>query len=128
MLVNCLGDSVSINGITYTVGMWVKAVGSLYEGLEGYIKEIRTGKDVSTASKGPDIHCFFEYPTDPTIRADVENRFSTLYGTPKVLEELGLDEVIMSADMIFPAYLATVFNISGVGNIDAKTQNAHAVC
>ena len=120
MLVKYLGDSISINGITYTVGMWVKAVGSLYEGLEGYIKEIRAGEDAATASDVPDIHCFFEYPKSDLLRAKIEERFSTLYGTPKVLEELRLDEVVMAADMVYPVNAVNAYHITAVGNADPQ--------
>lgn len=69
-----------------------------YAGLEGVILEIHTGEDKETDNLTPDIHCCFDYPESEIQVQKLEERFSSLYNMPKKLEELGLDEIIMSPD------------------------------
>lgn len=69
-----------------------------YAGLEGVILEIHTGEDKETDNLTPDIHCCFDFPESEADIRKLEERFSSLYNMPKKLDELALDEVIMSPD------------------------------
>lgn len=75
---------------------------SEYEGLFGTVWEIRDGKDKETENETPDIYCSFDAPKLPYDIQQLEKTFSDLYGTPKTIEDIVLDEVIMSPDMIAP--------------------------
>lgn len=69
-----------------------------YARLEGVILEIHTGEDKETDNLTPDIHCCFDFPESEADIRKLEERFSSLYNMPKKLDELALDEVIMSPD------------------------------
>ncbi len=69
-----------------------------YAGLDGVILEIHTGEDKETDNLTPDIHCCFDFPESEADIRKLEERFSSLYNMPKKLDELALDEVIMSPD------------------------------
>ena len=107
MIINREGAQFTHEGVTYTIGDKIIATNaSDYEGLYGLIKEIRTGEDRETGNDTPDIHCQFYPPFDHREITRLESRFSSLYRSPKKLEEIALDEVIMAPEMIrliFPA-------------------------
>lgn len=87
------------NNITFKIGQRVRTTStSDYAGLEGIILDIRTGEDKETDNLTPDIHCRFDFPTSKTKIEKIEEHFSSLYDMPKKLEDLALDEVIMSPD------------------------------
>ena len=69
-----------------------------YAGLDGVILEIHTGEDKETDNLTPDIHCCFDFPESEADIRKLEERFSSLYNMPKKLDDLALDEVIMSPD------------------------------
>lgn len=69
-----------------------------YAGLDGVILEIHTGEDKETDNLTPDIHCCFDFPESEADLRKLEERFSSLYNMPKKLDDLALDEVIMSPD------------------------------
>lgn len=71
-----------------------------YEGLFGVIKQIRDGDDKDTENETPDIYCSFENPVIPHDVDEIEKRFSKLYGEEKKLEDIALDEVIMTPEHI----------------------------
>lgn len=101
MIKNKKGETFEYEGRKFTVGELVYANGqSDYEGLFGYIKEIRTDADKDTENETADIYCEFMPPIFPAIIDDIEKRFSKLYGCSKKLEDLALDEVIMIPDML----------------------------
>lgn len=101
MIINRAGAQFVYEGITYTIGDKIFSNDtSDFRGLFGYIKEIRTGDDRETDNDTPDIHCYFYPPFEPEAIAELESRFSTLYRSPKRLEDIALDEVIMAPDMI----------------------------
>ena len=62
------------------------------------ILEIHTGEDKETDNLTPDIHCCFDFPESEADIRKLEERFSSLYNMPKKLDDLALDEVIMSPD------------------------------
>ena len=104
MLYQKEGDRFTVDGITFTVGGKVFAnKNSEFTGLFGTVTEIRTGNDrEETYSDTPDIHCCFEPPEDQDLIYAYERRFSELYQTPKKLDEIGLDCVIMAPSMLEP--------------------------
>ncbi len=101
MIINRIGAQFTYEGVTYTIGDKIFSnETSDFRGLFGYIKEIRTGGDRETDNDTPDFHCYFYPPFDPTAITELESRFSALYRSPKKLEDIALDEVIMAPDMI----------------------------
>ena len=101
MIINRAGAQFTHDGVTYTIGDKIFSNDtSDFRGLFGYIKEIRTGDDRETDNDTPDIHCYFYPPFEPEAIAELESRFSALYRSPKKLEDIALDEVIMAPDMI----------------------------
>lgn len=101
MIINRIGAQFTYEGVTYTIGDKIFSnETSDFRGLFGYIKEIRTGDDWETDNDTPDLHCYFYPPFEPKAIAELESRFSNLYRSPKKLEDIALDEVIMAPDMI----------------------------
>lgn len=101
MLYSQEGEILWYDGLSYTVGAQVYAnESSEYSGLFGKIMEIRTGSDRETENDTPDIYCAFDPPVLSVARKELETVFSDLYRTPKHIEELGLDFVIMGPDML----------------------------
>ena len=101
MIINRAGAQFTHEGVTYTIGDKIFSNDtSDFRGLFGYIKEIRTGDDRETDNDTPDIHCYFYPPFEPEAIAELESRFSALYRSPKKLEDIALDEVIMAPDLI----------------------------
>ena len=101
MIINRIGAQFTYEGVTYTIGDKIFSNDtSDFRGLFGYIKEIRTGDDRETDNDTPDFHCYFYPPFEPEAIAELERRFSHLYRSPKKLEDIALDEVIMAPDMI----------------------------
>jgi len=75
---------------------------SEYMGLYGTVTEIRTGDDRETENDTPDIYCEFVLPDTQSMLAELESRFSDLYGLPKDMADISLDCVIMSPEMLEP--------------------------
>lgn len=101
MIINKDGMRYTYNGTTYTIGAAVVATEeSEYQGLCGIITEIRDGVDRETENDTPDIYCWFETPLFPKGIHELEQRFSDLYQTPKKLDEITLDMVIMAPEMV----------------------------
>ena len=95
---------------------------SEYEGLTGYIYEVRDGADKETENETPDLYCNFDPPDDPAEIAELEAVFSDLYDEPKTLEDIILDCVIMAPDMVRPYQtyrIPVVWESWGVLSIDA---------
>ena len=88
-------------GMTYTVGAAVMATeASEYRGLYGTITEIRDGSDRETENDTPDIYCCFEPLLFQEEIQELEQRFTELYQSPKKLDEITLDMVIMAPEMV----------------------------
>lgn len=103
MIMSKYGESIEVNGVTYTVGMNILATNeSEYEGLYGQITEIRTDSDMDTENVGPDIYCAFDPPEAPEEKSRIEAVFSELYDEPKQIDDIIFDCVIMAPDMIAP--------------------------
>lgn len=98
MIINQEGMRYTYNGMTYTVGAAVMATeASEYRGLYGTITEIRDGSDRETENDTPDIYCCFEPPLFQEEIQELEQRFTKLYQSPKKLDEITLDMVIMAS-------------------------------
>ena len=103
MIKNKKGDIFVYNNVEYKVGDCIVCTNdSEYEGLIGYITEIRDGKDKDTENETPDIYCDLMPPLLPCDIAHLEKIFSDLYEQPKTLGEIVLDCVIMAPSMIKP--------------------------
>ena len=88
-------------GETYRIGATVIAnEKSSYAGLVGEIREIRTGEDKETENETPEIFCRFELPKLSADITELEKRFSDDCVTKKKIEDIPLDSVIMSPEML----------------------------
>ena len=97
------GTRFCADGKVFTIGGRISANGeSEYEGLFGTITEIRSGADRETENDVPDIYCDFEIPDSEEMLRELEARFSGLYGETKTIDDISLDCVIMSPDMLEP--------------------------
>ena len=97
------GTRFCADGKVFTIGGRISANGeSEYEGLFGTITEIRSGADRETENDVPDIYCDFEIPDSEEMLRELEARFSGLYGETKTIDDISLDCVIMSLDMLEP--------------------------
>jgi len=97
------GTRFCVDGKVFTIGGRISANGeSEYEGLFGTIMEIRSGADRETENDVPDIYCDFEIPASEEMLRELEARFSGLYGETKTIDDISLDCVIMSPDMLEP--------------------------
>ena len=101
MIINKEGMRYTYGGTTYTIGAAVVATEkSAYQGLYGIITEIRDGADRETENDTPDIYCCFEPPLFQEEIQELEQRFTELYQSPKKLDEITLDMVIMAPEMV----------------------------
>ena len=65
MIINRHGATFEHAGVTYTIGASVVGTDqSEYEGLTGYIYEVRDGADKETENETPDLYCNFDPPDD----------------------------------------------------------------
>ncbi len=103
MIYRKTGDGIIADGRRYAVGMHVLAnEESVYRGLYGTILEIRTGEARGADSEKPDIRCRFDVPVLPEEVRAMEARFSVLRGAEVTLEDVELDQVLLSPDMLAP--------------------------
>lgn len=101
MILSKNGEEFLYEGVVYRVGDVVIANDqSEYAGLKGTIFEIRDGADKETENDTPDIYCEFESPVLPEDIAELEATFSDLYQSPKTLDDICLDFVIMAPEML----------------------------
>ena len=101
MVVNQANQKYEYLEVTYAIGADVMATeASEYRGLYGTITEIRDGSDRETENDTPDIYCCFEPPLFPKEIQELERRFTELYQSPKKLDEITLDMVIMAPEMV----------------------------
>ena len=101
MIINRPGAEFIYDGASYKIGDRIIGTSeSEYEGLYGSIFEIRDGEDKETENETPDIYCSFEEPVLPHQIEKLEEIFSELYQEPKKLEDITLDFVIMSPEMV----------------------------
>lgn len=103
MVIRKKGSVFFIDGKEFKIGGGVFANDeSEYMGLYGTVTEIRTDEDRETENDTPDIYCEFMSPDSVAMAAELETRFSNLYRQDMQLEEISLDCVIMSPEMLEP--------------------------
>ena len=101
MVIRKKGSAFFIDGKEFKIGGGVFANDeSEYMGLYGTVTEIRTDEDRETENDTPDIYCEFMSPDSVAMAAELETRFSDLYRQDMQLEEISLDCVIMSPEML----------------------------
>ena len=97
------GTRFCTEGKVFTIGGIICANDeSEYAGLCGTVMEIRSGDDCETENDTPDIYCAFDPPTSENMVLELEGRFSALYGEPKTMADIALDNVIMAPEMLEP--------------------------
>ena len=105
MIYTKTGETFAVGGETYTIGNHVIGTSeSEYEGLFGFVTEIRTGEDKETDNETPDIYVDFIRPELPHKTKELEKTFSELYGEEKTIDDICLDCVIMAPSMIVPIH------------------------
>ncbi len=101
MMLNETGQSIEIDGVLYSVGAKIVANNkSEYHRLEGKIFEIATDDDKDTKNEGADIYCCFKKPTDAEIIKRLEKDFSAIFCSPRTIDDIILDNVIMAPEEI----------------------------
>ena len=105
MILNKFGDVFEYGEVKFEIGKPIVGTkGTEYEGLFGYISQIRTGNDKDTDNETPDIYCCFNLPVLEKDIKELEEVFSELYGEKKTVDDIALDLVIMAPDMIKPLH------------------------
>lgn len=103
MIINEQGAKYETEGKTFVIGEPIYVTDeSDYKGLFGIVTEIRDGKDKETENDTVDIHCALDEPVLPFEKEELEKRFSELYQEKKHIEDIALDYVILSPDMLMP--------------------------
>lgn len=103
MIINEQGAKYETEGKTFVIGETIYVTDeSDYKGLFGIVTEIRDGKDKETENDTVDIHCALDEPVLPFEKEELEKRFSELYQEKKHIEDIALDYVILSPDMLMP--------------------------
>lgn len=103
MIINKKGEKFYIEGVEYIIGGDIIGTEeSAYSGLLGSVYEIRTYEDKETDNDTPDLYCRFEAPITNHDIVKLEKTFSKLCGENKSLEDICLDSVIMSPQMVQP--------------------------
>lgn len=88
-------------GEIYRVGDTVIAnAESIFAGLAGVICEIRTGEDKETENDTPELLCCFDLPVKASDVAELEKRYSDFCKERKTVEDIPIDSVIMSPEML----------------------------
>lgn len=103
MIINKQGAKYDADGKIFVVGEPIYVTDdSDYKGLFGIVTEIRDGKDKETDNDTVDIYCTLDEPVLSFDKEQLEGRFSQLYGNKMTLENIALDYVILSPDMLMP--------------------------
>lgn len=103
MILTKQGAKYETEGKTFIIGEPIYVADeSDYKGLFGIVIEIRDGEDKETDNDTVDIYCTLDEPVLPFDKEQLENRFSQLYGKKIALENIALDFVILSPDMLIP--------------------------
>ena len=103
MIINEQGAKYETEGKTFVIGEPIYVTDeSDYKGLFGIVTEIRDGEDKETENDTVDIYCSLDEPVLPFDKEELEKRFSELYENKMSLENIALDLVILSPDMLMP--------------------------
>ena len=103
MIINKQGAKYDADGKIFVIGEPIYVTDdSDYKGLFGIVTEIRDGKDKETDNDTVDIYCTLDEPVLPFDKENLEKHFSELYGMKMTLENIALDYVILSPDLLMP--------------------------
>lgn len=105
MIISQPGAMFEYDGVSYVIGgPVVCTAASMYEGLYGVITEVRIGADKTIFTEArdiPELYCNLDAPVHPDDIAQLEGTFSKqLSGLPVTLEQIDLEEVAMTPEMI----------------------------
>lgn len=103
MIINEPGKKYEYEGKEYVISEVIVGRFGVYNGLFGNILEIHDGEDKETENNAPDVYCCFKQPVLPDDIEKLESLASRLYQQEKKLEDISLDIVIMSPEMIEPS-------------------------
>ena len=93
MIYNTKNQKFEHEGKTFIIGETIYAIESVYRGLVGVIKEIRTDEDMETDNPAPEIVCDF---CAPILSSDIDKLEQTLGSN------YTLDNIIMTPSMLTP--------------------------
>lgn len=93
MIYNTKNQKFEHEGKTFIIGETIYAIESVYRGLVGVIKEIRTDLDMETDNPAPEIICDFY---TPVLSIDIDRLKQDLDST------YALDNIIMAPSMLIP--------------------------
>lgn len=93
MIYNTKNQKFEHEGKTFIIGETIYAIESVYRGLVGVIKEIRTDLDIGTDNPAPEIVCDFY---SPVLSIDIDRLKQDLGST------YALDNIIMAPSMLIP--------------------------
>ena len=93
MIYNTKNQKFEHEGKTFIIGETIYAIESVYRGLVGVIKEIRTDLDMETDNPAPEIICDFY---NPVLSIDIDRLKQDLGST------YALDNIIMAPSMLTP--------------------------
>ena len=93
MIYNTKNQKFEHEGKTFIIGETIYAIESVYRGLVGVIKEIRTDLDMETDNPAPEIVCDFY---NPVLSIDIDRLKQDLGST------YALDNIIMAPSMLIP--------------------------
>ncbi len=102
MIVERNGETYFYDGTDWFIGSKVVVTNGDYRGLNGTLLSVRDGEDMDTDNDEPDFYCSLQPPALPNDVAAFEQRMSRLYGEPKQVEDIPLDEVILSPEELQP--------------------------
>ena len=106
MILTKQGEKYETDGKVFVIGEPIYVADeSDYKGLFGIVIEIRDGEDKETDNDTVDIYCALDKPILPFEKEELEKRFSELYQEKKRIEDIVLDYVILSPDMLMPIKL-----------------------
>lgn len=94
---------VSFQDKNFVIGGLVLANGkSDYEGLFGCVRSIHCHGGQGYGNGRAYVCCAFQLPEGPQVVYNLERRFTKLYGRQAGLEDIPLDAVVLSAEMVEP--------------------------
>lgn len=93
--------TTKLGGKNFIVGDEIFAnSNSEYAGLFGTVREILTESGGETDNKKPEICCTFLPPESDRFIAALEEQASAFYALPLCLEDIGMDDIVMSPEKL----------------------------
>lgn len=100
MILNKIGQQIQSDAGMFAIGDRVVAIDCIYVGLTGTIVDITTDPDKTTDNDGIDIGVRFDIPENEMEIKIVEDRFSIVGGTPRTINDIAFDYVIMAPSQL----------------------------